>query len=232
LALPALAERARDRSTEPLARPNAVPAALAVGGLTTLYGTTLAAHLFYALIGPGPGFALLALVSVCGIGLALRFGPLVALVGTLGAYAAPLVVATAAPAPWPLFLFLAALAPALTVLARLTGWTWLLWLHLAGLVGWHFGAAAADQIAGAWGTPSLHLLLAGGAAAGTLLPWRRWHESATPLQRHVLALIAASAAALLLLHAIGAGQPPAVIAALVALSALAVAAVALAAAPL
>jgi uncharacterized membrane protein len=59
----------------------------------------------------------------------------VALIGTLGACAAPLVVVTTGPAPWPLFLFLAALAPTLVALARLTGWTWLLWLHLAGMVG-------------------------------------------------------------------------------------------------
>ncbi len=232
LALLVLAERARDRGAEPPTRPDAVPAALAAGGLATLYGTTLAAHLLYALVGPGPGFALLALVSICGIGLALRFGPLVALVGTLGAYAAPLVVTIAAPAPWPLFLFLAALAPALAILARLTGWAWLLGPHLAGIIGWQLGAAATEQVAGAWGAPSLHLLLAGASAAVTLLPWRRWHEPSTAALQGLLASIAATSAALLLLHAVAAGQPAPVIAALVALSAAAIAVVALVGAPL
>ena len=231
LALLALAERARDRRAEPLARPDAVPAALAAGGLATLYGTTLAAHLFYALIGPGPGFALLALVAVCGIGLALRFGPLVALLGTLGAYAAPLAVAAGDPAPWPLFLFLAVLAPALTLLARLTGWTWLLWLHLAGLVGWQVVTTLDGQIDAAWGGPALHLLLAGGAAAGMLLPSRRWHEPASRWHLLALAVIALTAAILLLFHAIVGDQPSAVVAALVVLSVLVVAVVALAAGP-
>jgi uncharacterized membrane protein len=48
-----LAERAWDRRLSENPRPGAVPAALSAGGLTTLYGTTLAAHLFYGLIGPG-----------------------------------------------------------------------------------------------------------------------------------------------------------------------------------
>ena len=230
LALLALAERARDRRAQP-ARPDAVPAALAAGGLATLYGTTLAAHLFYALIGPGPGFALLALVAVSGIGLALRFGPLVALLGTLGAYAAPLAVAAGDPAPWALFLFLAVLAPALTLLARLTGWTWLLWLHLAGLVGWQVVATLGGQIDTAWGAPALHLLLAGGAAAAVLLPSRRWHEPAGRWHRLALAVIVATSASLLLAHAIIGDQPVAVIAALIVLSALVVAVVALAAGP-
>jgi uncharacterized membrane protein len=231
LALLALAERARDRRPETGARADAVPAALAAGGLATLYGATLAAHLFYALIGPGPGFALLALVAVCGIGLALRFGPLVTLLGALGAYAAPVVVAAGDPAPWPLFLFLAVLAPALTLLARLTGWTWLLWLHLAGLVFWQVGAILAGHVADAWGAPALHLLLAGGAAAAALLPSRRWHGPASPRQRLALAAIAAVAAVLLLFHAVAGDQPTAIIFALVALSALVVAAVALAMGP-
>ena len=232
LALLALAERAHDRRSDPAARPDAVPAALAAGGLGTLYGATLAAHLFYELIGRGPGFALLALVSVCGVGLALRFGPLVALVGTLGAYAAPLVVATAAPAPWPIFLFLAVLAPTLVAVARLAGFTWLLWLHLAGMIAWQLGMAAADQTATTVGAPSLHLFLAGGSAAAALLPWRRWHESASARLWQALSLITASSAVLLLLHAIAAGQPPAVITALVALSTVSVVAVALAERPI
>lgn len=219
LALLALAERARGRPGEG-GRPDAVPAALAAGGLCALYGATLAAHLAYDLLGALPACLLLALVSVLGIGLGLRFGPLVALLGTLGAYAAPALVAVSAPVGWPLFLYLAALAPALTVLARLAGWAWLLWLHLIGLIAWQLGPTVPAAPA------ALHLLLAGGSALLVRLPWRRWHAEGAALEQP-LALLTAAAAGLLLALLLGSAHAPAAVAALVALSLLTVAVTAL-----
>jgi uncharacterized membrane protein len=226
VALLALAERSRDRrvtSGGAEQRPDAVPAALAAGGLSTLYGATLAAHLVYGLVGPGLGFVLLALVSALGLGLGLRFGPLAALVGTFGAYAAPALVAAPAPAPWPLFLFLGALAPTLAGLARRAGWTWLLWLHLAGAVGWQLAWLVGGPVGEAPGAPTVHLLLAGAGALAALLPWRRWPSPAAAEQRRPLAVLAAVAAGLLLALVLATDHAPAAVAGLVALSCLTVA---------
>lgn len=196
----ALGERARLPAAS-TGRTDHVAPALAAGGLCALYGATLAAHLLYALVGVGPAFALLALVSVLGIGLGLRYGPIVALLGSLGAYAAPLFVATDAPSPWPLFLFLGVLAPGLLVLARAGGWAWLGWLNLAGALFWQAAGLASGLHELAPAAPALHLLLlAAGALALLLL------DEAAPaagwLQRQDLpafASIAGSALALLVL---------------------------------
>lgn len=218
LALLALGERARGtRAARPDAGPDYVPPALVSGGLCALYGTALAAHLLYALVGPTLAFGSLALVSALGVGLGLRFGPFVALLGTLGACLAPALVPTETPSAWALFLYLGALAPSLLLPAWLGGWPWLVWLDLAGAVLWQLFWLLTGPVETAPAAPAIHLLLMGAGA----LALRSLREPSLAAPRLALPLraMAGAAAALHLPLLIATGDALPVLAALAPLSA-------------
>lgn len=66
---------------------------LAGGGLAALYGSLFAASLLYGMLAPGVALALAALIAAASVGLAVWASlPLLAVVGTLGALALPLVI--------------------------------------------------------------------------------------------------------------------------------------------
>ncbi|MDD5035218.1 MAG: DUF2339 domain-containing protein [Methylococcaceae bacterium] len=65
------------------------------GGIATLYFSTFAAFSFYHLLGVYPTFALMALVTVCAGGLAVRLDSmLVAIFGIVGGYCTPILLST------------------------------------------------------------------------------------------------------------------------------------------
>lgn len=195
-ALVALAERARRGA--PAGTTDFVAPALAAGGLCALYGAALAAYLAYDLLAPGLAFALLALTSGFGLALGLRHGPLVALLGTVGAYASPLFVATDQPSAWALFVYLGVVALGAAALARLVGRAWVAWTSLAGGVAWQLLWLATEGGEPA-GAPGLHLLVLGGTGLAALLaPATRfpWPTGRRPGLR--LAFRATAAAAALL----------------------------------
>ncbi|MEM7292456.1 MAG: DUF2339 domain-containing protein, partial [Pseudomonadota bacterium] len=69
-------------------------AALAGGGSITLYAAVLAALSLYQLIAPGVAFVLLAAISFATLLLAILYGPVLAVMGILGAYIVPILVST------------------------------------------------------------------------------------------------------------------------------------------
>ena len=168
-ALLALGERAR--RGQAAAGNDLVAPALAAGGLCALYGAALAAHLAYGLVEPGVAFLLLALASGLGAALGLRFGPLVGLLGSIGACVTPAFVQTRVPADWPLFLYWGAVAVGLVALARLSGQAAVAWVALLGAVAWEGVWLAGEALGKPQGAspapPALHLL-----ALGLVGTWR------------------------------------------------------------
>lgn len=71
-----------------------VPAALAGGGVVAGYASLLAAFDRYQLLPAVPTFILLALLSLSALLLALRQGPLLAVLGLFGGYLVPVLVST------------------------------------------------------------------------------------------------------------------------------------------
>lgn len=69
-------------------------AALASSGVITCYAITLVAYEYYQFIPGLLAFAILSVVSFGATSLALRFGPLLALIGIAGAYIIPALVST------------------------------------------------------------------------------------------------------------------------------------------
>lgn len=107
--------------------PDYAPSALAAGGVAALFGATYAATSMYALLPPLVGFAGMAAAGALGMLLSLRRGPLVAVVGLVGAFATPALVATDDPSLPGLFAYLLVVVAAAMMVVRATAWGWLGW---------------------------------------------------------------------------------------------------------
>jgi uncharacterized membrane protein len=174
-----------------------IAAGLSAAGVAVLYASFLAASDAYHLIPPLAAFVLMALTTVAAIGLSLRRGMLVAVVGLVGGYLTPLLVDTAAePDPRGLFIYLLLLEVALLGVATRRRWLAVAGMALAGaglwVLMWLFGtfepadalwlnlfllaSFAAALVAGLgreaeedWGTPRAARLLVSISTVGVIV---------------------------------------------------------------
>ena len=119
------------------ARANA-PAVLTGAGVVAAFGSVYAAHALYGFIGPAPAFLALGAVGLASLALASLHGPALAGLGLVGAEAAPLLVSSDHPSPWPVVVYLLPVAIAAYALARLRRWLWLALATAAGGFAWSF----------------------------------------------------------------------------------------------
>ncbi len=97
--------------------------ALAGAGVVLLYGATWAARNLYELIGAPTAFALMALVTVAGGALSMRYRSMViALLGLLGGFATPLLVSANSDQPLGLFGYLLLLNAGVAFVGRKRDW--------------------------------------------------------------------------------------------------------------
>ncbi len=101
-----------------------VPVALAAGGIASLFGAVVSAHVLYDLTSPSVGFASMVFVSFLAIGAGLIYGPVLAVIGILGAFISPFIVSTGEANAIMYLYFLTVLIAALTV-ERMRRWIWL-----------------------------------------------------------------------------------------------------------
>ncbi len=120
------------RRREKSETPTQIPAVLTAAGTVALFGATYAAHGLYGFIGPAPAFIALGVIAIASIFAAALHGPALAGLGLVGAFAAPLLVSSAQPNPWPVVLYLAAATGAAYALSRIRRW---LWLAAAAAIG-------------------------------------------------------------------------------------------------
>ena len=155
---------------------------LSGAGLVMLYAAVWAARNLYDLIGAVPAFVVFLVITAAGGVLSWRYRSLVvALLGLVGGFLTPILIASESDNPIGLFTYLLLLNAGLAVLSRRMGWPWLTLLGLAGTVIYQvvwvvFGMDPQR----AW----LGLLVLGGFAAFFVfaLPWRKAAE-AGPLNR-------------------------------------------------
>ncbi len=125
------------------------PAALAAGGVAVLFGAAYGAGVFYALLPPAIGFALLAAAGAAGLLASLRYGPLAAAVGVAGAFATPALMPAAASLPG-LFAYLLVVTAASLAVMRYAAWTWLGWAATGAGAAWVVFTAASLPLPDAW----------------------------------------------------------------------------------
>lgn len=115
-----------------------ISAALASGGLITCFSLTLVAFDFYAFLSPLFAFALLAVISVAATWLSIRFGPILALVGVVGAYVVPALVSTGSNNVFSLLLYVAFISVSTLWVHASVKRSWLWWLSVLGHFAWLF----------------------------------------------------------------------------------------------
>jgi uncharacterized membrane protein len=109
--------------------------AICGAGLVILYASFWAARNLYGLIGIGTAFTLMGLVTSAGCLLALRHESLlIAVLGLIGGFLTPFLVASHADSPISLFGYLLILDLALLAISRRRGWPLLARLSLVGTV--------------------------------------------------------------------------------------------------
>ncbi|MBK1634192.1 DUF2339 domain-containing protein [Rhodovulum adriaticum] len=113
-----------------------VPPALTASGIFAIYAALYAAHGLYGLLGPGTAFVALGLVAYAALGLALRQGWFVALLGLAGGYLMPALIDSPQPQALPLFLYLWALGAGCLAVMVWQRWWWFAVLTLTGALAW------------------------------------------------------------------------------------------------
>ena len=127
-ALIAAGERARrqENRTGFAGLPSAhIPSILTAAGTTVAYAVVYAAYALYGFLGPALAFVLLGAVALATLAAALLHGPWLAALGVAGAYVTPLLIASAEPNYWALYVYLAVVSAAAFALARIRLWRWL-----------------------------------------------------------------------------------------------------------
>jgi uncharacterized membrane protein len=128
-----------------------LPAVFAGAGVVTLFAATVGAEQLYGLIGPNTAFALHMGVAALAVALGWFHGPLVTVVGLVGAAAAPFMVTPGEPTPW-LYAYYALIAAAGLAVDAVRRWAWVSVLalvlgYVGGLLMMAGGAAVAGWIA-------------------------------------------------------------------------------------
>jgi uncharacterized membrane protein len=102
-----------------------IPSILTAAGTVAAYATVYAAFALYGFLSPTAAFILLGLVALATLAAALLHGPALAGLGIAGAFVTPLLVPSASPNYWALYIYLAIVTASAFALARLRLWRWL-----------------------------------------------------------------------------------------------------------
>ncbi|MEO0890419.1 MAG: DUF2339 domain-containing protein, partial [Pseudomonadota bacterium] len=102
-----------------------VPAAITGTGLTGIYCTVIFAFVFYQLLTPSASLIILAGAAFSSLALSLRQGPLMAVLGLIGGYSAPLWISGAEPNYYLLAGYITAISVAATLLTQKIRHAWI-----------------------------------------------------------------------------------------------------------
>ena len=157
-------------------RSDRIAAGLSAAGVATLYAAFLAASELYGLVSSEVGFGLTALVTATAVGLSLRRGPIVALVGLVGGFLTPrLLRGDPSPQALPLLAYLLLLQAGLLAVATRRAWSWLAAATLVPALAWVLPWLPGVRDLGA--APWLHVYLL--ATLGIFVA-SAWRSAASP----------------------------------------------------
>lgn len=113
--------------------------ALCGAAVADLFGTVLAAHQLYGMIGSTTAFVMTALITALAVVLSLRHGPLVALLGIVGGFTLPPLLGQAYDAQPGMIVYLIALEVGILAVTRKRGWMGISALTLVFSMAWSLG---------------------------------------------------------------------------------------------
>jgi uncharacterized membrane protein len=113
-----------------------IPAILTAAGTAVAFATVYAAYALYDFLVPATAFILLALVALGTLAAALLHGPALAGLGIAAAFVTPVLVSSAEPDYWALYIYLAIVTAAAFALARARLWRWLAITTIAFALLW------------------------------------------------------------------------------------------------
>ncbi|MEE9314446.1 MAG: DUF2339 domain-containing protein [Rhizobiaceae bacterium] len=145
-----------------------LPSTFAGAGLVALFAGILSARVLYGLIGPMTAFIGLGLTGALAVALGWFYGPLLAIVGIIGALAAPFLVGGDSNSAYFLQLYFAGIAAVALIIDSIKRWAW---LSVIGLVGAYFAAWLIYVSGSSWygNTTTFFMLFALAAAAFALI---------------------------------------------------------------
>lgn len=149
-ALVAAAELANHFKTRLRINTPYISAALASGGVITCFAMALVAFDFYQFISANVAFGVLAIISLASTYLALRFGPVLAGVGIIGAYAVPALVSTGSNNVFALLLYVAFVSLSAVWVAEYVKQRWVWWQGFAGHFIWFAIATVMASTSDVW----------------------------------------------------------------------------------
>ncbi|GHA43277.1 membrane protein [Amylibacter ulvae] len=114
-----------------------VPVALAAGGVASLFAGVVSAHTLYNLTSPLIGFISMAAVAWIAMLGGIIYGPVLAVIGILGAFFSPMLVSAPETSPMMYLYFLLVLGASLFV-ERTQRWIWLSALAIAAALFWGY----------------------------------------------------------------------------------------------
>jgi len=117
-------------------------AGLAAGGSITLYSSMLAGLHYFALLSPGAAFLLLAVIAIATMALSLTYGPVLAIIGMLGAYIVPLLMGESDGQFHFALVYVLIITYSSLFLLRYVERPWLWWGVIAGVTFWWWAALA------------------------------------------------------------------------------------------
>lgn len=120
-------------------------ASLAGGASITLYAALLAALHIHHIITPGWAFVFLAIVSLITMGLSLLQGPMLAMLGLVGAYVVPILVSTNSGNMIAALIYSLIITAAALILLRYVFRSWLWWSIIIGSMAWWLISLPAEQ---------------------------------------------------------------------------------------
>lgn len=139
--------RRREIGGHPVYAQNAhIPSILTAAGTTVAYATIYAAYALYDFLPAPLAFILLGIVALATLGASLLHGPALAALGQVGAFVAPLLVASNLPNYWALFIYLGVVTAASFYLARMRMWRWLVITAVAFGTLWMFPGIADTRV--------------------------------------------------------------------------------------
>jgi uncharacterized membrane protein len=151
---------------------NYIPAALAGGGFISCFALTLLAYSSYHMLSPMVAFVMLAGIALAASSMALRLGPLLALLGIVGAYSVPLWVSTGSGDIFALLMYVAVVSVAMSLVAQRVNRNWLWYLLWVGHIGWYWLALTEMKNQQYWLLGGFALLGIVGLIAMMRLGWQ------------------------------------------------------------